>query len=58
MQDKSMTKKAGRPELPEKERRSVVTQFRCTAKERDKMEKAASQAGMKLSDWLRNLALG
>ena len=57
MQEKSMTKKRGRPTLPSPEKRSVITQFRCTQTEREKLEKAAEKAGKKLSDWLREVAM-
>lgn len=49
--------KRGRPELSDSERRSVVTQFRCTPEERERMERAAKSRGKRLSDWLRELAI-
>lgn len=47
----------GRPELPDNERRSVVVQFRCTEKEKEKLVRAAKRANEKLSDWLRGRAI-
>ena len=49
--------KRGRPELSDGERRSVVTQFRCTPEDRERMERAAKSRGKRLSDWLRELAI-
>ncbi|MDB4223817.1 hypothetical protein N9850_08590 [Granulosicoccus sp.] len=47
----------GRPELPKKEKRSVVVQFRCTESERLELEKAAVKVDKSLSDWLRDTAI-
>lgn len=46
--------KRGRPELPDSEKRSVITQFRCTPDERERLEQAAKTQGKRLSDWLRD----
>jgi len=47
----------GRPELPQKEKRSVVVQFRCTIAEKRGLDKAAKNEGAKLSDWIRQQAI-
>lgn len=47
----------GRPEKSASDRKSEITQFRVTPAERTKLENAADQRGMKLSDWLREVAL-
>ena len=55
-----MTKKVetrGRPEKPQKEKRSVVVQFRCTTDEKKLLDMAAKKSGQKLSDWLRENVL-
>ena len=49
--------KRGRPELSDSDKRSVITQFRCTPDERERMEKAADAKGIRLSDWLRDQAI-
>lgn len=51
------SRKRGRPELTNSEKRSVITQFRCTPDERKLMESAAETNGQGLSDWLREQAL-
>jgi uncharacterized protein (DUF1778 family) len=51
------TLKRGRPEMSEEEKRSVITQFRCTSEERELLEKAAEISGKKVSDWLREQAI-
>lgn len=47
----------GRPELPDKDKRSVVTQFRCTPSEKRVIDRAARLAGLRVSDWLREKAM-
>jgi hypothetical protein len=49
--------KRGRPELSEGQKKSVITQFRCTAEEKARFEQAALMAGKSLSDWLRERAV-
>jgi uncharacterized protein (DUF1778 family) len=46
-------KKMGRPELPLEKRKMVTLTLRLTAEERDLVDHAASEAGMKLSAWAR-----
>lgn len=56
MTNKKLSRR-GRPELSDKEKRSVITQFRCTQKEREQLEHAAKINNMRLSDWIREKAL-
>ena len=54
-----MTKKVparGRPELPKKEKRSVLMQFRVTESEAKRFRSAAKKSDVSLSDWLREIA--
>lgn len=43
----------GRPILPEKEKRSVLLQFRVTERQAVKIRKDANSNNQSLSDWLR-----
>jgi predicted HicB family RNase H-like nuclease len=54
-----MTKKEksaprGRPEIPEKERRSVLLQVRVTEKEALGIRQKAEKSGLSVSEWLRD----
>jgi hypothetical protein len=47
---------AGRPKLPEAERRNKVVQVMCTTAEREDLKRRARAAGYrKVSDWMRAL---
>ena len=46
----------GRPELPAKERRSVLMQFRVTEAEARQVRRKADKNGLSVSDWLRERA--
>lgn len=48
----------GRPEVPDKERRSVLLQFRVTEADAKRIRKKAASAGLSVSDWVRERALG
>lgn len=55
-----MTKKVsvrGRPELPKKDKRSVLVQFRVTESESKRLRGAAKKLDVSLSDWLREVAI-
>lgn len=47
----------GRPEVPDKERRSVLMQFRVTEADAKRIKKKAANADLSVSDWLRANAL-
>lgn len=49
--------KRGSPELEDSEKRSVITQFHCTAEDRERMQQAAEKSGKGLSDWLIEVAV-
>ena len=49
---KPKKRKAGRPKLPKDQVKNVVA-IRLSESERSEYEKRASQAGIKLSDWIR-----
>ena len=55
--NKSKQDGPGRPFLPEKERRSVLMQFRVTEKEAAQIRSQAKRSSMSASDWLRQLAI-
>ena len=49
---------AGRPKLPEGQRRDKVVQVLCTAAEREEMKRRAADAGYRRgSDWMRAVLL-
>lgn len=52
-----MTAKMGRPKLPKSERKSGRIEIRVSVQEQAAMESAAERAGLKLSEWLRDVAL-
>jgi len=52
-----MTTKMGRPKLPKSERRSGRIEIRVSGPEQAAMDAAAGRAGLKLSEWLRDVAL-
>lgn len=52
-----MTTKMGRPKLPKGERKSGLIEIRVSGPEQAAMEAAAETTGLKLSEWLRELAL-
>jgi uncharacterized protein (DUF1778 family) len=52
-----MTTKMGRPKLPKSERKSGRIEIRVSAAEQAAMETAADNAGLRLSEWLREVAL-
>jgi len=54
---KPKKRKAGRPALPKDQVKNVVA-IRLSQTERAEYEKRASQAGMKLSDWIRQTLQG
>jgi len=43
----------GRPEVPAKERRSVLLQFRVTEDEAARIKKQSDKERLKTSDWIR-----
>jgi len=47
----------GRPEIPDRDKRSVLVQSRVTEKEKKALKRAADKLGLSLSDWLRQVAL-
>jgi predicted HicB family RNase H-like nuclease len=50
----SKNKKAGRPKLPDREKRDTVFPLRMTAGEHRILTKAAAKAELPLSEWARN----
>lgn len=52
-----MTTKMGRPKLPKGERKSGRIEIRVSGPEQAALESAAERAGLKLSEWLRDVAL-
>jgi uncharacterized protein (DUF1778 family) len=44
----------GRPELAEAERKATILAWRVDADERSQLNRAASKAGPRLSDWMRD----
>jgi len=52
-----MTTKMARPKLPKGERKSSRIEIRVSGPEQTAMEAAAESAGLKLSEWLRDVAL-
>lgn len=46
-------KKMGRPVLPKGKAKGVITPIRFQPEERKRFEKAAKQAGLSLSEWIR-----
>jgi len=51
------SKAVGRPELPEKERRNKIIQFRCTEQEFRMIQAAAKVNDKKMSDWIRDCVI-
>ena len=54
---KEVKRPRGRPEVSDKERRSVLLQMRVTKSEADLIRRKAEKNGSSVSDWLRNLAI-
>lgn len=50
-------KPRGRPEVADKDKRSVLMQFRMTEAEAKQINAAATKAGQSKSDWLRDTVL-
>jgi uncharacterized protein (DUF1778 family) len=49
--------KMGRPKLPKSEKKTQRVEIRLSTDERAAFEAAAEEAGLPLSEWLRDLAL-
>lgn len=49
-----MKKKRGRPPKPAGQARAERIEIRSTATEKESYEKAASESGLELSEWIRN----
>jgi uncharacterized protein (DUF1778 family) len=47
----------GRPEIPEEDRKASIVACRVDADERDQLDQAAGNAGVRLSDWMRDRLL-
>lgn len=45
--------RTGRPKLPKNKTKRITFRFRCTAEERDQLERAAAAAGETASGWAR-----
>jgi hypothetical protein len=52
-----MSKRAGRPEVPASERRSLIMRFVVTKAEAAKIRAAAKGQGMTVSEYLRQVAI-
>jgi len=50
---KEVKRPRGRPEVSEKERRSVLLQFRVTEEDAKRIKQKADETGASVSDWLR-----
>lgn len=56
-EESAMSTKMGRPKLPKSERKSGRIEIRVSGPEQAAMDAAAEKAGLKLSEWLRDVAL-
>ena len=52
-----MSKRMGRPEVPESKRRNVAFRFVCTKQEAAKVRAKAKAMGFTLSEYLRQVAI-
>lgn len=53
---KKISQARGRPQLPKKERQSVLMQFRVTESEAASIKRIANGSGLSVSSWLRQQA--
>jgi hypothetical protein len=52
-----MAKRAGRPEIPPRERRTVIVRFVVTHNEAGKIRSKARAEGLTISEYLRSVAI-
>lgn len=50
-------KKMGRPKLPKDKSKKTIVTFRLIPEEKDRIERAAKAAGMRVSQWIRKTLL-
>jgi hypothetical protein len=53
MKPLKVKKPRGRPEIPEKDRKSEILHIRVSEEERKKVEAAARKMGLGVADWIR-----